>query len=165
MSWRFTTPVPPSRAADGRGQSDLWRGEGIAVSALLRHLAGLTLDDFRRRLLAELGPESGLAPDGTDGTKRVPADPGDWIADLVGENPLVARLIEDARQHRLAYPDADSVRRGLAALVAADYARLDPESARLLRLAALLGDDGADPWIAGRLAGTDRAGAMAPCGS
>jgi V8-like Glu-specific endopeptidase len=149
------------RPADTGSQTDVWRAEGIRVSAILQHLAGLTLDDYRRALLAQLGPDSGLAPGDPNGRTGAGPAPGDWIAGLVGDNPLVARLIEDARQHPDAYPDADSVRRALAELVAADYARLDPGPARLLRRAALLGDDGADPWIAGRLAGTDRAGAVA----
>jgi V8-like Glu-specific endopeptidase len=146
---------------DVGGERPTWRGEGIAIHAILDHLARLTPNRFLRALLAEPDPEA--RPAGNRHGRSTPAseDPADWITSVFGENPLVARLIEAARQDPDAYRDADRVREALRELVAADYARLEPVPARLLRRAALLGDDGVDPWIAGRLAGTDRDGAVA----
>ncbi|MEU0520589.1 serine protease [Streptosporangium sp. NPDC006007] len=45
---------------DGDDAVDWISNEGVRISAILKHLAILPLDDVRRGFLAEMGPESGL---------------------------------------------------------------------------------------------------------
>ncbi|MBB4698579.1 V8-like Glu-specific endopeptidase [Sphaerisporangium siamense] len=54
---------------DGDDAVDWISNEGVRISAILKHLASLPLDDARRGLLAEMGPESGFC----DGVAPQPA--------------------------------------------------------------------------------------------
>ena len=49
------------RPGDGDDAVDWVANEGVRVSVILKHLAGLDIDAGRRAILAELGPSSGIA--------------------------------------------------------------------------------------------------------
>ncbi|GAA2583704.1 hypothetical protein GCM10010304_27560 [Streptomyces roseoviolaceus] len=50
----------PWREGDGDDAIDWVANEGVRISSILKHLAGLDLDPGQRVLLAEMGPDSGL---------------------------------------------------------------------------------------------------------
>ncbi|MEU0201804.1 MULTISPECIES: serine protease [unclassified Streptomyces] len=50
----------PWTHGDGDDAIDWVANEGVRISSILKHLAGLDLDPGRRALLAEMGPDSGL---------------------------------------------------------------------------------------------------------
>ncbi|MGW5613348.1 trypsin-like serine peptidase [Streptomyces sp. NPDC003877] len=50
----------PWEHGDGDDAIDWVANEGVRISSVLKHLAGLDLDAGRRALLAEMGPDSGL---------------------------------------------------------------------------------------------------------
>jgi V8-like Glu-specific endopeptidase len=50
----------PWQQGDGDDAIEWVANEGVRISAILKHLAGLDLDPKRRALLAEMGPDSGL---------------------------------------------------------------------------------------------------------
>ncbi|MFE6196395.1 trypsin-like serine peptidase [Streptomyces sp. NPDC057838] len=50
----------PWQHGDGDDAIDWVANEGVRISSILKHLAGLDLDPGRRALLAEMGPDSGL---------------------------------------------------------------------------------------------------------
>ncbi|OXS31113.1 trypsin-like serine peptidase [Streptomyces sp. XY006] len=50
----------PWQHGDGDDAIDWVANEGVRISSILKHLAGLDLDPARRALLAEMGPDSGL---------------------------------------------------------------------------------------------------------
>ncbi|MEO3807530.1 serine protease [Sphaerisporangium sp. B11E5] len=60
---------------DGDDAVDWISNEGVRVSSILKHLAGLPLDATRQAFLAEMGPESGL-PGGTTPHPAAPAGDG-----------------------------------------------------------------------------------------
>ncbi|MFC7382439.1 trypsin-like peptidase domain-containing protein [Sphaerisporangium rhizosphaerae] len=60
------------QSGDGDDAVDWISNEGVRISAILKHLASLPLDDTRGRLLAEMGPESGFG----DGAAPRPAVTG-----------------------------------------------------------------------------------------
>ncbi|MFF7732998.1 trypsin-like peptidase domain-containing protein [Streptomyces sp. NPDC007984] len=74
----------PWQQGDGDDAIDWVANEGVRISSILKHLAGLDLDPARRALLAEMGPDAGLdqamtmatappAPATTPGTRPAPA--------------------------------------------------------------------------------------------
>ncbi|PNG18785.1 trypsin-like serine peptidase [Streptomyces cahuitamycinicus] len=50
----------PWQQGDGDDAIDWVANEGVRISSVLKHLAGLELDPGRRALLAEMGPDTGL---------------------------------------------------------------------------------------------------------
>ncbi|MFF6951396.1 trypsin-like serine peptidase [Streptomyces iakyrus] len=50
----------PWQQGDGDDAIDWVANEGVRISSILKHLAGLDLDPGRRALLAEMGPDTGL---------------------------------------------------------------------------------------------------------
>ncbi|MFJ8592632.1 trypsin-like serine peptidase [Streptomyces sp. NPDC093598] len=50
----------PWQQGDGDDAIEWVANEGVRISSILRHLAGLDLDPGRRALLAEMGPDTGL---------------------------------------------------------------------------------------------------------
>ncbi|AMW12717.1 peptidase [Streptomyces qaidamensis] len=50
----------PWQQGDGDDAIDWVANEGVRISSILKHLAGLDLDPARRALLAEMGPDAGL---------------------------------------------------------------------------------------------------------
>ncbi|MEU2914145.1 trypsin-like serine peptidase [Streptomyces massasporeus] len=52
----------PWQQGDGDDAIDWVANEGVRISSILKHLAGLDLDTTRRALLAEMGPDAGLDP-------------------------------------------------------------------------------------------------------
>ncbi|MFF5963600.1 trypsin-like serine peptidase [Streptomyces collinus] len=52
----------PWQQGDGDDAIDWVANEGVRISSILKHLAGLDLDPGRRALLAEMGPDTGLDP-------------------------------------------------------------------------------------------------------
>ncbi|MGW4637716.1 trypsin-like peptidase domain-containing protein [Sphaerisporangium sp. NPDC004334] len=79
------------QSGDGDDAVDWISNEGVRISAILKHLASLPLDDTRRSFLAEMGPESGLGDGVTSGSRSGDGvAPGPGLRDDVARRPAVA---------------------------------------------------------------------------
>ncbi|MET0897965.1 MAG: serine protease [Mycobacterium sp.] len=63
------------RSGDGDDAIDWVANEGVRISVILKHLAGLNLDAERQAILAELGPLTGTPVTPAPRQERVPAPP------------------------------------------------------------------------------------------
>lgn len=75
------------RPGDGDDAVDWIANEGVRVSTVLKHLAGLRLDPGQRAILAELGPSSGITANPAQSDAVMPAPPP-WAERPVGAKPL-----------------------------------------------------------------------------
>ncbi|KDN74910.1 trypsin-like serine peptidase [Streptomyces olindensis] len=102
----------PWNPGDGDDAIDWVANEGVRISSILKHLAGLDLDPGRRTLLAELGPDSGL----DRGTVTGPALQPEQTTAVVsgGTAPQTTAGAVTAREARAVPPKGGLPARGTA---------------------------------------------------
>ncbi|MEV8637247.1 serine protease [Streptosporangium sp. NPDC051023] len=97
------------QSGDGDDAIDWVSNEGVRISAILKHLATLPLDETRKGFLAEMGPESGFH----DGVGPQPAVAESVVAPAAAESvtaPVATRLVDgssDGDSTRLARGPSD----------------------------------------------------------
>ncbi|MBR8643623.1 trypsin-like peptidase domain-containing protein [Streptomyces tuirus] len=155
----------PWQQGDGDDAIDWVANEGVRISSVLKHLAGLDLDPGRRALLAEMGPDSGLDQNMTAPAPRpeatTPAVPGVTSPSVPAVPVTVTMTESDTRSRppkkgRPARNTAFGGRRHLVFLHGRDQQSKEPEDLRRnwtaglnrgLTLAALPPLDPEDVWF------------------
>jgi endonuclease G len=146
----------PWSQGDGDDAIDWVANEGVRISSILKHLAGLDLDPARRALLAEMGPDSGLDQSAAAPAlqpERTASVPGVPVAVTMTESETRTRVPKKGRPAR---GTAFGGRRHLVFLHGRDQQSKEPEVLRRswtsglnqgLTLAALPTVDPEDVWF------------------
>ncbi|GGY00741.1 serine protease [Streptomyces djakartensis] len=129
----------PWQQGDGDDAIDWVANEGVRISSVLRHLAGLDVDRGRRALLAEMGPDSGLDQGAAAATpqpeRTTPAVSG-GTGPTVSAAPVAAPLTESetrsqpTKKGRPARSTAFGGRRHLVFLHGRDQQGEEPDDLR-----------------------------------